>query len=242
MVHIIPLSVGQRRLDTGNAVQYPQGSPIGGAMQGLGDHLSALAERHQQMKDQQEAFDAELARRQFNGQIAQAEDEVTANAPADGAGLHETMYGQVDPLNGRVVRTGLFDKLFAAALPNIPESQRANFARQKEVMRTTGALRMAQRQRQQRRDYEQAEVDTALKTSAIAIGNADPDDHVSFEAARQQGLGLIDKMGVDPGIKQQMVKDWYGTAAKTRFEALIAKDPRRALAMFGVVQAGSRTK
>ena len=77
MVSIIPLSIAQRRLDTGNAPQYPQGSPVGGAMQGfLGDQLSAVAERYQQMKDQQEAFDAELARRRFKGQIAQAEDEV----------------------------------------------------------------------------------------------------------------------------------------------------------------------
>ncbi|BCG79516.1 TNT domain-containing protein [Mesorhizobium sp. 113-3-3] len=234
MVHVIPLSIAKRRLDTGNAPQYPQGSPVGGAVQGLGDHLSAVAERCQQMKEQQEAFDAELARRRFNGQIAQAEDEVRANAPADGAGLHDAMYGQVDPYNGRVVKTGLFDKLFAAALPGMPESQRAAFAGQKEAMRLTGALRMAARQLQRRRDYEQAEVDTALKTSAIAIGNANPDDHVTFEAARQQGLDLIDKMGVDPGTRQQMVKDWFGTAAKMRFEALIAKDPQRALEVFGV--------
>ncbi|WP_179298200.1 hypothetical protein [Mesorhizobium carmichaelinearum] len=234
MVYVIPLSIAQRRLDTGNAPQYPQGSPIGGAMQGLGDHLSAVAERYQQMKDQQEAFDAELARRRFNGQIAQAEDEVTANAPADGAGLHEAMYGQVDPYNGRVVKTGLFDKLFAAALPGMPESQRAAFASQKEALRLTGARRMAARQLQRRRDYEQAEVDTALKTSAIAIGNANPDDPVTFEAARQEGLDLIDKMGLDPGIRQQKAKDWFGTAAKARFEALIAKDPKRALEMFGV--------
>jgi hypothetical protein len=45
---IIPLSVAKRRLDTGNAAQYPQGSPIGGAMQGLGDAFSALVERHRQ--------------------------------------------------------------------------------------------------------------------------------------------------------------------------------------------------
>ncbi|ESZ22431.1 hypothetical protein [Mesorhizobium sp. L2C084A000] len=233
MVSVIPLSIAQRRLDTGNAVQYPQGSPIGGAMQGLGDQFSAVAERYQQMKDQQEAFDAELERRRFNGRIAQAEDEVAATAPADGAGLHETMYGLVDPRNGRVVKTGLFDTLFDDALPGIPESQRAGFARQKETMRAVGARRMAQRQLQQRQDYEQAQVDTALKTSAIAIGNANPDDHVTFEAARQEGLDLIDKMGLDPGIKQQRVKDWFGTAAKTRFEALIAKDPKRALEMFG---------
>ncbi|WP_181168090.1 HNH endonuclease [Mesorhizobium sp. B2-4-19] len=238
MVHVIPLSIAQRRLDTGNAPQYPQGSPIGGAMQGFGDHLSAAAERYQQMKDQQEAFDAELARRRFNGQIAQAEDEVTANAPADGAGLHEAMYGQVDPYSGRVVKTGLFDKLFAAALPNMPESQRAAFARQKETMRHTGGRRMAARQLQRRKDYEQAEVDTALKTSAIAIGNANPDDRVTFEAARQQGLDLIDKMGLDPAIRQQKVKDWFSTAAKARFEALIAKDPKRALEMFGAGAPG----
>ncbi|WP_196772383.1 hypothetical protein [Mesorhizobium loti] len=234
MVHIIPLSIGQRRLDTGSAPQYPQGSSIGGAMQGFGDELSAVAERYRQMKDQQEAFDAELARRRFNGQIAQAEDQVAANAPADGAGLHDAMYGQVNPYDGRVVKTGLFDKLFAAALPGMPESQRAAFAGQKEAMRAVGARRMAQRQKARRKDYEQAEVDTALKTSAIAIGNANPDDHVTFEAARQQGLDLIDKMGLDPVIRQQKVKDWFGTATRARFEALIARDPKRALEIFGV--------
>ncbi|WP_292178387.1 hypothetical protein [Mesorhizobium sp.] len=234
----IPLHIAQRRLDTGNAPHYPQGLPIGGAMQGLGEHLSAVAERYQQMKDQQEAFDAELARRRFNGQIAQAEDQVAANVPPDGAGLHEAMYGQVDPYNGRVVKTGLFDTLFADALPGMPESQRANFARQKETMRAVGARRMAQRQLQRRQDYEQAQVDTGLKTSAIAIGNANPDDTVTFEAARQEGLDLIDKMGLDLGIRQQKVKDWFGTAAKTRFEAPIAKDPKRALEVFGVGASG----
>ncbi|WP_421917343.1 hypothetical protein [Mesorhizobium sp.] len=235
MVHIIPLSIAQRRLDTGNAPPYPQGSPVGGAMQGFGDQLSAVAERYQQMKDQQEAFDADLARRRFNGRVAQAEDEVAANAPADGAGLHDAMYSaQVDPRSGKVVKPSLFDMMFDEALPNIPQSQRAAFANQKDALYAAGALRMAQRQLQRRRDYEQAQVDTALQTSAIAIGNADPDDHVTFEAARQEGLDLIDKMGVDQGIRQQKAKDWFSTAAKARFEALIAKDPKRALEMAGV--------
>jgi hypothetical protein len=210
MVHIIPLSIAQRRLDTGNAPKYPQGSPVSGAMQGLGEHLSAVAERYQQMKDQQEAFDGELARRRFNGQIAQAEDEVAANAPADGAGLHETMCGQVDPYSGRVVKAGLFDTLFDDALPDMPESQRAGFARQKEALRAVGALRMAQRQLQRRKDYEQAETTTVLQ----AITTANPDDIISFETARQDGLDLISKRGLDPQIRQQVVKDWFGAAAK----------------------------
>ncbi|TIT46082.1 MAG: hypothetical protein E5W75_21960, partial [Mesorhizobium sp.] len=191
MVHVIPLSVGQRRLDTGNAPQYPQGSPVGGAMQGFGDELSALAEHYRQMTERQEAFDAELARRKFNGQIAKEEDEATANAPADGAGLHDAMYGQVDPRNGRVVKTGLFDKLFAAALPGIPESQRANFARQKEVLRGAGSLRMAQRQLQRRDDYELAEWTKVDTMSTSAIANGDPSDTATFEAIRQSGSDLI---------------------------------------------------
>ncbi|MER8446108.1 hypothetical protein NKH52_23225 [Mesorhizobium sp. M1066] len=93
---------------------------------------------------------------------------------------------------------------------------------------------MAQRQLQRRQDYEQTETTTVLQATATAIASGDPDDIISFETARQDGLDLISKRGLDPQIRQQVVKDWFGTAAKTRFEALIAKDPKRALEMFGV--------
>ncbi|MBZ9854317.1 hypothetical protein LB566_10920 [Mesorhizobium sp. CA13] len=234
----IPLQIAQRRLDTGNGVSYPEGSPAGRAMQDLGDELSAVAERYRQMKERQDAFDAEVARRRFAGRIAQAEDEVAANAPADGSGLHDAMYGEVDPRTGQVVKPGLFDRLFDEALPEIPESRRADFARQKEPMRAAGSPRMAVRQHQRRQGYEQAQVDTVLHTNAIAIAQGDPDDAVTFEAARQDGLDLIDKMSLDPQIRQQVAKDWFSTTARMRFEALIAKDPKRALEMFGVGAPG----
>jgi hypothetical protein len=237
----IPLHIAQRRLDTGNAPQYPQGSPIGGAMQGLGEHLSAVAERYQQMKDQQEAFDAELARRRFTGQIAQAEDEVTANAPADGAGLHDTMYGQVDPRTGRVVKTGLFDTLFDAALPGMPESQRAGFAKQKEAMRAVGARRMAQRQKARRDDYELAEWTKVDNISTSSIAKSDPNDTANFEAIRQSGFDLITKIG-NPLARQAAEAAWRSNTAKALVQALIAQDPKRAAEMLGGGQAGSRTK
>ncbi|WP_245467930.1 hypothetical protein [Mesorhizobium sp. M6A.T.Cr.TU.017.01.1.1] len=232
----IPLQLAQRRLDTGNVVSYPGGSPLGAAMQGFGDELSAVAERYRQQKEQQEAFDAEIVRRQFDGQIAQAENDATQNAPADGSGLHDSMYGQVDPRTGQVVKPGLFDTLFDGILPKIPESQRANFIKQKEILRAAGSARIAAKQVQRRQDYEQTELSTVLETNATAIAQSDPDDTITFEAARQDGLNLIDKMGLDPQIRQQIVKDWFSTTAKARFQALIAKDPTRALEMFGVVQ------
>ncbi|ESY29440.1 hypothetical protein NKH34_15020 [Mesorhizobium sp. M1148] len=241
MVHIIPLSVGQRRLDTGNAVQYPQGSPIGGAMQGFGDHLSALAERYQQMKDQQDAFDAELARRGFDARIAQAEDEVAANAPADGAGMHEAMYGEVDLRAGRVVKPGLYDTLFDDAKRTMPESQRAAFAGQKENKRVVGAYRMALRQKTKRDDYEKATVDTTLTTNAIAIAKGDPNDTATFEAIRQSGLDLIAKIG-NPLARQAAEAAWRTNSAKALVQAMIATDPKRAAEMLGgAAAAGGET-
>ncbi|MBZ9871900.1 hypothetical protein LB542_13660 [Mesorhizobium sp. BR1-1-9] len=237
----IPLQLATRRLDTGTVVSYPDSAPVGRAMQGLGDELSAVAERYQQVKEQQEAFDADLLRRRFDGQIAQAEDEVTANAPADGNGLHEAMYGLVDPRTGRVVKSGLFDMLFDEALPNMPESQRADFARQKEAMRLDGAWRMARRQRQRRDDYELAgwtKVD-AMSTSAIA--QSDPNDTANFEAIRQSGFDLIAKIG-NPLIRQAAEAAWRSNTAKALVQAMIAKDPQRAAEMLGGAQAGSQTK
>ncbi|WP_206073840.1 hypothetical protein [Mesorhizobium sophorae] len=237
----IPLQIAQRRLDTGNAVQYPNGSPVGRAMQGFGDELSAVAERYRQMKERQDAFDAEIARRRFNGRIAQAEDEVTANAPADGSGLHDAMYGQVDPRTGRVVKIGLFDTMFDDALQTMPESQRAAFASQKEATRAPGSLRMAARQQARRDDYELAELTEVgnISTSAIAKGN--PNDIGSFEAIRQSGFDLIAKIG-NPLIRQAAEATWRGNTAKALVQAMIAQDPKRAAEMLGTAQTGSRTK
>ncbi|MER8524002.1 HNH endonuclease [Mesorhizobium sp. M0644] len=222
-------------------LSYPEGSPIGRAMQGFGDELSAVAERYQQQKQQQEAFDAELARRRFNGQIAQAEDEVVANAPADGGGLHDTMYGQVDPRTGLVTKPGLFDTLFDDALPKIPESQRTAFARQKEAMREAGSLRMAARQLQRRDEYEQAEWTKVDNISTSAIAQSNPKDTEKFDAIRQNGFDLIAKLR-NPLARQAAEVAWRSNTAKALVQAMIAQDPKQAAEMLGAAQAGSRTK
>ncbi|UCI06282.1 hypothetical protein [Mesorhizobium sp. B1-1-8] len=135
MVHIIPLSVGQRRLDPGNAAQYPDASPVGGAVQQLGDHWQAVAERYEQRMAQQQAFDTEIAARRLGAEIASAEADTVANAPADGAGLHHAMYGEVDPHTGRVVLKGRFDTLFDNFLKQAPPELRPGLAGRKEALR-----------------------------------------------------------------------------------------------------------
>lgn len=182
--------------------------------------------------ERQEAFDAELARRRFNGRIAQAEDEVAANTPADGAGMHEAMYGQMDPRNGRVVKTGLFDTLFASALPDMPESQRANFARQKEALRAVGSLRMARRQLQRRDDYELDEWTKVDNISTSAIAKSDPNDTANFAVIRQSGFDLIAKIG-NPLARQTAEVAWRTNTAKALVQAMIAQDPKRAGEVLG---------
>ncbi|WP_208636416.1 hypothetical protein [Mesorhizobium helmanticense] len=238
----IPLQLAQRRLDTGNVVPYPNGSLVGEAMQGFGDELSAVAERYRQRKEQQEAFDAEVTRRRLNGQIAQAEDEAVQNAPADGSGLHDTMYGQVDPRTGQVVKPGLFDELFDSTLPKVPEGQRASFTGQKEVMRSVGSARMAARQQARRDAYEQTEWTKVDNFYTGSIAQSDPNDAATFEAIRQSGFDFIGKIG-NPLTRQAAELAWRSNTAKALVLAMIAQDPMRAVEMLGAGSVnGGRTK
>ncbi|WP_189341240.1 MULTISPECIES: hypothetical protein [unclassified Mesorhizobium] len=231
MVHIIPLFVGERRLDTGNAVQYPDSSPVGEAMQQLGDRWQAAAERYEQRKAQQQAFDTEIAARRLNGELAKAEAETAANAPADGAGLHDTMYGQVDPYTGQVVKTGLFDTLFGNFLKQMPPELRPGLASRKEALREAGSVRLALQQNQRRKQYEQDQVAEVHTAELNNIAQSDPNDTAAFDASRQIGLELLAKIDLDPQIRQQAEADWRASTAKARMQALIAQDPRRAAEM-----------
>lgn len=238
----IPLQLAQRRLDTGNVASYPGGSPVGAAVQGFGDELSAVAERCRQQKEQQDAFDVEIVSRQFNGQIAQAENDATQNAPADGSGLHDGMYGQVDPRTGQVIKSGQFDTLFEGILPKVPEGQRANFIKQKEALRATGSARMATRQQARRDEYEQAEWSKVDNFYTGSIAQSDPNDTGTFEAIRQSGFDFIGKIG-NPAARQAAGTAWRSNTAKALVQAMIAQDPKRAAEMLGAGTVnGGRTK
>ncbi|UCI24598.1 hypothetical protein [Mesorhizobium sp. B2-8-5] len=231
MVHIIPLFVGERRLDTGNAVQYPDTSPVGEAMQQFGDRWQAAAERYEQRKAQQQAFDTEIAARRLNGELARAEADAMANSPADGAGLHETMYGQVDPYTGQLVKIGQFDTLFGNFLKQVPPELRPGFASRKEALREAGAIRLALQQNQRRKQYEQDQLAEVHSAEFSNIAQSDPNDTAAFDASRQAGLDLLAKMDLDPQIRLQAEADWRASTAKARMQALIAQDPRRAAEM-----------
>jgi len=232
MVHIIPLSIAQRRSDADNA-EHPDAAPASVAVRPFDAEWQALAEHHRQRVAQQQAFDTEIAARRLDGEIAGAEADATANAATDGEGLHHAMYAEVDRRTGRVVEKGRFDTLFDAFVKQAPAGLRAGLASRKETLREAGSTRMAVQQLQRRAKYEQDHLATVQAEELGNVAKGDPDDAVAFDAARNAGLNLIARMNLDPESRQKAEADWRESTARTRIEALIARDPRRALEMLG---------
>ncbi|WP_181169107.1 hypothetical protein [Mesorhizobium sp. B2-4-14] len=231
MVHIIPLSVGQRRRDTGDATAYADAAPAGGTPPPLDGYWQAVAEHYERRQAQQQAFDTEIAARRLDGEIARIEAEAVANAPADGAGLHDAVYGQVNPHTGQVVKTGQFDTLFDTSVKQAPPEVGAGLAGRKEALRDAGSTRMAMQQLQRRKQYEQDQWFKVETAELNTIAQSDPNDTVAFDATRQTGLDLLAKMNLDPQIRLQAEAAWRASTAKARMQALIAQDPRRAAEM-----------
>ncbi|WP_181176335.1 hypothetical protein [Mesorhizobium sp. B2-3-5] len=239
MVHIIPLSVRQRRRDTGNATAYADAPPAGGASPPLDSYWQAVAQHYERRQAQQQAFDTEIAARRLNGEIARTEAEAVANAPSDGAGLHDAVYGQVNPHTGQVVKTGQFDTLFDSFVKQTPPEVGAGLAGRKEALRDAGSTRMAMQQLQRRKQYEQDQWFKVEVAELNTIAQSDPNDTVAFDATRQTGLDLLAKMNLDPQIRLQAEAAWRASTAKARMQALIVQDPRRAAEMLSAIPVAS---
>ncbi|MER9545076.1 hypothetical protein NKI72_23910, partial [Mesorhizobium sp. M0437] len=162
---------------------------------------------------------------------------------AAGGGLHDFMYGQLDPRSDGVVRPGLFDQIFDDTVAKVPEGERANFLAQKQALRLAGSARMAAQQHARRQNYEQAEWSKVEDGYTSAIAQGDPDDSGTFEAIRQSGRDLIGKMG-NPVARQAAEAAWRSNTAKALADAMIAKDPKRAAEVLGTgpVSTDGRTK
>ncbi len=87
----IPLNIARRGLDTGNTVSYPAGSPLGAAVTGFGNTLSAIGERHREMQEQQERLAAAVQRRLFTERVAEADITVLVNGRVLAEGTPEEM-------------------------------------------------------------------------------------------------------------------------------------------------------
>lgn len=221
----IPLQVAQRSLDTGSVVQYPSGSPVGAALESAGNTLQGVAERFQQKQEQRDRFDATIRENEFTAQLAGLEDEAIRSAPADAGGLHDGVYGEIDPVTQRAVKPGSFDQVFDSYLARVPESQRADFAAKREIYRKQGSNRLAEAQYKGEQAYYGVEIQKTQNQITSAIAASDPNDTATFDAFKSQGLNAIDKSGLPALAKDVARTNWLAKADESLFQAKLAKDP-----------------
>lgn len=238
----IPLQVASRSLDTGNVVQYPGGGEVGRALQGAGNELQGVADHFKAVQDQQAKFDAGVVDDELRARLAETENEAARNAPADGSGIHDSVYGQMDPATGRAVKPGAFDTLFDEYAQKVPESQRANFMASKEAMRLAGSNRLATVQYQSRQVYEQVQLTKSQDTLLNGILQSDPNDAKTFEAFKQNGLDRIASSGMSAIDKEKAAYNWNQSATKGLFQSMLEKDPAfagKARAALGLAPAAT---
>jgi len=221
----IPRTIASRSLDTGSVVSYPSGSPIGSAIEGLGNSIQNVAERFKQKQDQKDNFDATIRENELMADIARQEDEAVRTAPADGSGIHDSVYGEIDPVTQQPVRPGSYDKVFDSYLERVPESKRAEFAAKRELYRMKGSNRLAGEQYKSEQAYYKVEIQKTQNDITNQMAMGDPNDTATFETFKQQGLDIIDKSGL-PALEKDVAKvNWQANADETLFKTLLAKDP-----------------
>lgn len=221
----IPLQVGTRSLDTGSVVQYPSGSPVGAAVANFGADLQNVASRLQQKQEQKDNFDLSIRENEFAADLSRIEDEAVQNAAADGSGLHDSVYGQIDPVTKQAVKPGSFDQVFESYLQRVPESKRQEFQAKRDVYRLRGSARLAQQQYASEQAYYKVEIQKTQNDITTAMAMADPNDDQTFDTFKQQGLDIIEKSGL-PALEKDVAREnWLANADETLFKTKLAKDP-----------------
>lgn len=220
----IPLQVAGRSLDTGPMVQYPGSTPVADAFTRLGNSLQQVGERYKQQQDQKDAFTARVKEQEFAQRLTGLEDDATKSAKADGSGIHDTVYGQMNP-DGTAAKPGSFDKLFDDYLQQVPESQRADFAAKREAFRLQGSNRLARVQYGAEQDYYKVEIAKAQNDITTAMAEGDPNDVKTFDQFKKQGLDIINKSGLPELEKEVARTNWEANADETLFKTKLAKDP-----------------
>lgn len=221
----IPLQLAQRRLDTGGVVQYPQGSPIGAAMQDLGDELQQAAALVQEKQARKDQFDGKIREAEFGADLSSLEDEAVRGAPADGNGLHDSVFGQIDPVTQRAVKPGSFDRLFDIYRDRMPESQRADFEARRELYRKQGSERLATVQYDAEQKYYDVEIARQQNRTLNSIAATNPQDAKAIEKLKQDGLDFINSSGKPALYKDAARADWLAKSEEAQFQGRLTRDP-----------------
>lgn len=189
----IPLQLASRGLETGSPVSYSGASPIGQALEGLGntlgnvaDHQRALAERAQAQKDDVENFETTQRFQQLK--IAADDDraEIGKSTPASGMGFHDNS-------------VAAFDKRKQEFLGSVPERLKPRMAALLDTERAQFSSQAAEAEYKQRSDWYRTGLTTAVGRGQEQVFN----DPAALEAAKQEALREVDASGLPEPEKEE---------------------------------------
>jgi hypothetical protein len=231
----IPLQVASRSLDTGGVVQYPQGGEIGRAVQDAGSEFSEVAARVQERQDQMDKFKRMTLEDQMDQDVANRSAELARDGAADGAGLHDSIVGQVGE-HGQVIKPGLFDDIAKSYRAQMPQSQVGFFEAGLPAKRMALSGRAASAQYEQEQKYATVEVGK-IQNGVIAdiLRLNDPaGDKAGFEALKAKGRQAILNAPLGALAKQSMLNDWDQSSPKALAQAISAQNPGKLRELFGM--------
>ncbi len=237
----IPLKVARPQLSSGGVVQYPSGSPVGGAIEQAGNRLVAIGNRWQEQQDQADNFKLQIAKQELNETLAGQEQQLAQGMPADGAGFAESFVGQLDPNNpGMATKPGAFDETAKIIGDKLPASVRGRFDALLPVYRQSFANSSARLEMNQRQGWYRNELGKLATGLENSIAQSDPNDPKRFEGFRKQGEDAINASGLNAQEKQELVTKWRQNAAEAFFQGMVARDPEKARAALGIQDAPRR--
>jgi hypothetical protein len=242
----IPVINATPNLERGSVLQYPSGSPVGGALQGLGgslqqagarlraqneqmeaeqrQKLEAKAAEARRIQDQEDTFQANVIENQTTLAVQSLLEESAKEIPANGAGFHDMVAGQLDPVTGAALKPGKFDDVWKRMLEQVPESKRAQFAAQEPLYRmraSQAAARLEYTQKQA--NYETTWAGFRDQFGQGIAENATSSDTV--ELFREQGRKAIQATDLPPLRKTELLREWNQQSAEIYATARMAQDP-----------------
>jgi len=224
----IPVLSARRNLDAGSPVSYPSGSPVGEALQGLGqsvqragafvqrqneiadNEFEAIAAEAQRQRDAVDAFDANQGFSRLKLATAERLPEIQSAVPASGLGLHDGAVAAFDE-NSQKFLAGVPDGLIKEKMQALVETERMAFS---------GRLAMAERD--QRNGWYRSGLEKSVATGQEQVFN----DPASLDAARDEALRTIDASGLPEAEKEE----WRAKARQGLAISLAEREKRDASA------------
>lgn len=218
----IPVRISGRGLDTGSPVQYSGRSPIGEALEGVGDRLSALNDIAMRRKKQDEAFSAEQTRQQGEQQYNADLMELQQKLPADGAGLHDDGLRLLDQRQAEVYKT-------------VPDRLKPKFGQMFETQRMAESNRLAGLQNDRRKDWFRQGIASSVDDATNRIVT----DPTQFEVERQKVFQSLETSGLDAMEIQARRKEIENKLSLSAAKVYQQRDPEYLRDNLGVARAGT---